>query len=1627
MIKSTNSYYLSIGQPMILRICCMILFISSLLFSNFLQAQSDAWSDTRIDNLLSNRSATAVELPIQYRTLSLNQPIVQNILWQAPFLGNISGTPVTIDIPTPDGGFEAFQMVEEQIFSEELASQYGETIKAFSGYRIDDPSVSVRVTLSPIGFYAVVFDPENMYMVEPISGILSLNYMSYYKKDNPHSPIACGVDNMLAESEDWNNDPILPSTASVPTALRQFRLVYVGTGEFGVQFGVVPPGSGGTPTIANVQASIATSVNIANGVYKRDVGVTFVNNTPNSLVFLNPATDPYDPTMDIAMLNINQVQVDNAVGDANYDIGHVVAFGNFGGVAAPATCVTGQKAMGYSSSNSSLTQLTIDYFCHESGHQLGANHTYSASMPNCNTGQAGNRYEPGEGTSILAYSLVCQSLDNIQNGSDPFFSCPSINEMHAFIAATATCHTNPTTGPNPEDPTMTCCATLTIPQNTPFVLVGAATDATDQATIISDWEQFDSAPQPGTNGPPDCTSTTDPMFRFVPATSGGTTRIFPSTAPQGNNAPTSGTMNGVWERLPCVARTMNFRLVGRDNNANFGRTAKCATVVTVNNDAAFAVTAPNGGETFMSSTTVTWSGAIAATCATVDIYLSTDGGMTYPTALATNVANNGSASVTFPTGMSTTARIIVQCHTADGNFLSSCTFFDASDNNFTYNTMTTACTITATATATDETCPGASDGTITIAAMAMGCTGTLEYSLDGGPFQASNLFSNVAVGAHTIVVRCSTDVNCTATATATVNAGTDTAPPVITCPANVTINCTASTAPANTGMATATDNCGTPTVTSADVSAAGACPQEMTITRTWTATDAAGNSSTCAQTITVDDSTPPVAPANPAPLTIQCLGDLPSSAPLTAMDDCGGTITAMSVDVFAPGSCSSRWTVTRTWTFNDGCGNVSTTTQTINVVDNAPAISITAPPNQTVNCSYNVFPNPGAAIVTTPCGSSVTVTTSTAVNGPPNCPGTTYNITYTAIDDCGRSASATQIFTIQNEPPVFVCPSDICIIDCPQDNDAIQHQFDDYADLATVYTSCSGSITVTNNFNPNGFINQNCNVDPINGVENVIRYQTVTFTATDQCNRTSTCTALVVITDHTPPVISGTTFDAIRYNNALAQSEYNTWIQQNLANLSATDECNGPTGNGTWAWSPASPNTTMSGPFAVTQVTFTASDGCGNTSIALAKFRLKEEPTANVSGTVYNEENEEVEHVEVSLNDLGMGQMDTYMTGTDGQYIFPEVGVSGNYEVVPYRNDDPLNGVNTLDLIYIGMHILGMDELDSPYQLIAADVNNNGAITAADMVEIRKLILHIITEFSNNDSWRFVDEDYVFPNPSNPFASTFPEVYNINGITLNQIANFIAMKIGDVDGSAAPNELTDGDTRNVEGELTFQVDDLKFETGKIYTVDFKANNFTKVLGYQFSLNFDATNLEFVDVTAGDLHGISADNFGYQLLDRGVLTSSWNNREGVSISDESVLFSLSFKANTTAKLSQLISISSQYTKAEAYNSAVELLDIGLDFKFDDGSVVTNPFALYQNRPNPFANNTVIGFNLPEATKATLTLYDVTGKVIRQYAGDFVKGYNEVSVSQSDLGVTGLMYYRLETETHSATQRMIIITD
>jgi hypothetical protein len=420
--------------------------------------------------------------------------------------------------------------------------------------------------------------------------------------------------------------------------------------------------------------------------------------------------------------------------------------------------------------------------------------------------------------------------------------------------------------------------------------------------------------------------------------------------------------------------------------------------------------------------------------------------------------------------------------------------------------------------------------------------------------------------------------------------------------------------------------------------------------------------------------------------------------------------------------------------------------------------------------------------------------------------------------------------------------------------------------------------------------------------------------------------------------------------------------------------------------------------------------------------------TVQIAGDLETEEAEMVDETMLGIvgNAPGVPDIDYEMESLDGLYGFPGLAIGGNYVVTPEKDVNPLNGVSTYDLVKISQHILEVQLLPSPYKIVSADVNHDGNVSTVDLVQLRRLILFIDTEFQNNTSWRFVEADFVFPDPTDPFLTSFPEVFSVNGLNLDvNDADFIAMKIGDVNNSASSNGYTSGADDRSSGDLTFAIQDQEMKAGETYTVDFTANDFAAVYGYQFTLGFDNSAVQFEGIEAGALTNLNDANFGMSMLNEGIITTSWNNPTAVSMDKDAVLFSMTFTANTNAKVSDVISINSRYTKAEAYDNA-GVIDINVEFNAENGvTVAGGVFELYQNQPNPFKAETNIGFNLPEAGFATLTVYDVSGRVLRVVEGEFAKGYNEVTLNRSEVAGTGVLYYQLDTENDSATKKMIII--
>ena len=651
-------------------------------------------------------------------------------------------------------------------------------------------------------------------------------------------------------------------------------------------------------------------------------------------------------------------------------------------------------------------------------------------------------------------------------------------------------------------------------------------------------------------------------------------------------------------------------------------------------------------------------------------------------------------------------------------------------------------------------------------------------------------------------------------------------------------------------------------------------------------------------------------------------------------------------------------------------------------------------------------------------GASVNITGPTNI-GQENCPGSIVRYTYTVTDDCGRtSAPVTRDFIVQNDGPTIECPAFNLLLECGDANNT--DYIEAHIGLVTANSSCGSDVTIS--YFPQNFNNITCNTAT-----------TVTFTATDACGRTATCTTIVNISDNTAPEITSVYEDGI-CNEAVCGSDlnfwYNAWKDKVMEGLSAIDACD--TNVSISAQGPNSPSQNCPDETRETLVNFVATDNCGNTSYISYSFYVTaldtpEPPqTSSIAGMVHTETMEGVENVEVYLSG-GANLFELFVTGSEGNYAFDNVPLDQNYSITPLYNQFPMNGVSSFDLILIAKHFLDIEQLDSPYKIIAADINHSGSVTTLDLVELRKMILMIDSEFANNTSWRFVDANFVFPNAANPFVTAFPEIVNVNGLLESVQHDFVGVKIGDVNGTVVPNNLIGGDGRSFNGDLSFNVQDVEMEVEESYEVAFSASEFEAIMGYQYTLNFDTDLLEFVKVRGGDLDGMSDANFGLSLLHEGAITTSWTNDRPLRLSEDVALYYVTFTAKRATLLSEALSISSRYTNAEAYdvstgNGQLNLLNIAL--RFDDA--LSTKFTLMQNTPNPFSDETVIGFILPEATFANMTIYDVSGSVLKSIEGNYEAGYNEVSLDRSDLK-SGMMYYTLTTSDRTLTKKMLMISN
>ncbi len=660
-----------------------------------------------------------------YYTVDLSG--IKAALQSAPYREDFSTSNVFVQLPNRTGQLNTFKVFRNKTMHPTLNAMYPD-IYTFDAYNVDNTAERAKFDITPQGFHAMIYSPYNSTIfIDPIHSSAPNKLMVYYKKDfYTGKSMACEFESKQEEFE-----KLIKGSNDVPEygscQLRTYRLALAATAEYTAYHG--------NATMA--AAAQVTTMNRVNGVFEKDIAITMTLIANNSLlIYTNANTDPYTNGNAGAMITQNVSNCNSTIGSANYDIGHV--FGtNSGGLAGLGVVCGSNKARGVTgSSNPVGDPFDIDYVAHEIGHQFNANHTQNN---NCNRNNP-TAVEPGSASTIMGYAGICSP--NVQNNSDDHFHGISLSEMTTLITSSG--HTCPvTTALSNAAPVITGTnGNVYVPASTPFALTATATDA-DLDSLTYNWEQTNN--QVSTQ-PPVATATTGPSFRSLPSNP-SPTRYFPNLVDLANGGPFT------WEVIPSVSRLMNFRCSVRDNSPGPGgcQDFENVTVNTVATAGPFVVTYPTATGiiwTGSSTQTVTWSvantTAAPISASLVDIYLSTDGGVTYPTLLLAGTINDGSQSISVPNIATTTARIMV--------ISSAGTFFDISDNDFEITAATFDYSITATP-SNLSVCQG-TNAVFNVATAAIGAyTTPINLSALGLPGGATATFvpSTVTPGQSSIV------------------------------------------------------------------------------------------------------------------------------------------------------------------------------------------------------------------------------------------------------------------------------------------------------------------------------------------------------------------------------------------------------------------------------------------------------------------------------------------------------------------------------------------------------------------------------------------------------------------------------------------------------------------------------------------------------------------------------------------------------------------------------------------------------------------------------------------------------------------------------------------------------------
>jgi subtilisin-like proprotein convertase family protein len=653
---------------------CIALLSATLLWG---QSAANFWKDVSLQQIWLPENAVTATMPMQFRALSLDFDALRNHLRVAPAEGSVgakSGA-LRLQLPMPDGSMQNFRVWDSPVMAPELAAKYP-MIRSYAGRSLDNPKNIVRLGYGPTGFHAMIIGEKGGSIITSYASNQTQYYICYSKLDI--SPEGLGLPSyfppdeepykVVSTGEERGN---LGGGCGELAVLRTYRFALAATGEYSFNHGNTKP---------TVLATLVEATSALNAVLERDADMR-LELVPNNdtIIFIGASTDPYNPANNGgSLLGQNETILGDYIGNANFDVGHVFTQGctDVGGVVNGQTCGAG-KARGVTchagGTTSNVIAITLQIAAHEMAHQFTGCHTFNncpgAEDQYCHPAA----FEPGSGSTLLSYAGLC-GPSNVQGSSDVYYHGSTVLEYWTFTHGGFgdQCPVKTTTSNRAPNVQLPYTNGFYIPISTPFELEANATDA-DGDPLTYCWEQINNGPSVSLGQP----AGNSPLFRSFEPTEDNW-RVFPRLPVIVQNS------TDIREVLPTYTRNLSFRCTVRDNNTDEGAGGICWQDVSfeaTNTAGPFRVQQPNTAAITWEVgdyVEVKWDVANTNTGLVnspyVNIFLSTDGGFTYPVTLLENTPNDGSAFVVVPDQMTTTARVKVK---GAGHI-----FFDISNANF---------------------------------------------------------------------------------------------------------------------------------------------------------------------------------------------------------------------------------------------------------------------------------------------------------------------------------------------------------------------------------------------------------------------------------------------------------------------------------------------------------------------------------------------------------------------------------------------------------------------------------------------------------------------------------------------------------------------------------------------------------------------------------------------------------------------------------------------------------------------------------------------------------------------------------------------------------------------------------